>query len=229
MNRGMRLDYTIVDKIFFDRHVSSAGIFKDIGGSDHCPLWLSLKDLPPMPTVLSPPALSSRLRKRAKPQPTLLAYWTKPAPPSFPSPPTNLGKDDRHTLMVSPSSSKRRRRKGEEPGNDNGGTLTTTPSAVAEKEGSEGEEKPQQQQQPPAANEIVKAQRRMEGLAQSAADKKKANAKRKALEDPKQKSLLAFFTKKEDDGQDAASAQPKKPRTAGEEALRGNNKHDGSC
>jgi len=177
-NKGMRLDYTVVDKPFFENHVLSAGICKDIGGSDHCPIWLSLKNLPAMPTVSSPPPLSSKRRKRPKPQATLLSFWA-----AKPSPPAEERKEKEQEPPPSPPAQEEEER--------------SKPSQAQE------DSTPTPEEETVVPQPTVKAPMRTPTLTTNrATEKKKATpAKRKGLEDPKQKNLLAFFKKKEEPSQ----------------------------
>ena len=177
-NKGMRLDYTVVDQPFYDNHVLSAGICKDIGGSDHCPIWLSLKNLPAMPAVSIPPPLSSKRRKRPKPQATLLSFWaTKPSPPAE--------ERKEQELPPSPPTQEEEERKPSQ-AQENSIPTPEEKTPVAQPSGSV---------KTPMLSPTLTTNRATE-------TKKATPAKRKGLlTGPKQKNLLAFFKKKEEPSQ----------------------------
>jgi len=71
-NRGWRIDYGIVSSNFTE-DIDTAGILSDVQGSDHCPIFLKLKDQP-IPPPHDTPALSSR--KFRKKQGTLSDFFS---------------------------------------------------------------------------------------------------------------------------------------------------------
>lgn len=70
-NRGWRLDYIFANKEFYQSDVIDVRIMRLVGGSDHCPIYVTLKHQPPPPPH-SPPLLSSKRRSK---QAKLLSFF----------------------------------------------------------------------------------------------------------------------------------------------------------
>eukprot|EP01119_Soliformovum_irregulare_P008785 TRINITY_DN21895_c0_g1_i1.p1 TRINITY_DN21895_c0_g1~~TRINITY_DN21895_c0_g1_i1.p1 ORF type:complete len:429 (-),score=87.39 TRINITY_DN21895_c0_g1_i1:8-1123(-) len=87
-NKGWRIDYVFCDADFFSSHVIEAGIMDHQMGSDHCPVYIKIKPLAPLPPH-EPAALSSLKMKKLKKQTGLMSFFNKPsASSSIPSTPT---------------------------------------------------------------------------------------------------------------------------------------------